>query len=88
MFTIGGRTFTNQFVKNLWFFFFLIINLLFMIIILQHPGSSPQSLRQYTRSRRDGASSPAVLNALLPVQMQDANIDDVIVQVICIVQFF
>lgn len=48
-----------------------------------YPGNSPQSLRQYTRSRKDGATSPAVLNSLQPVLMPDLNLDDVIIQVGC-----
>ena len=56
--------------------------ILFLLFLPQQPASSPQGLRQYTRSRREGgARSPAISNALLPILIQDLKLDDVIVQV-------
>ena len=74
----GGRTSTSQSV--------IIIIIIVIINFTQHPGHSPQSLRQYTRSRREGASSPAVANSLNPLIVPglDSLVDnnDIVVQVI------
>ena len=48
---------------------------------LQPSLTSAEGLRAYNRNRREGAGSPSLANSLVPVAINDLNLNDTIIQV-------